>query len=458
MYHPYLAGWKGDVSQGFSYPKSKNEIFESLEKSIMKVKLMSSFQRSNLREFFSILQAVFQREPPVVAKQDLHLRPPQDLQPNGVPPPIPPLPPELERSDSSARHSQPSAGQQPPPPPPKPFGAQNRVNAQTETPLPPPHSTSMDARYDSPRPVYKNGYSRAPQPMLGQSPQRNRSLQDDGYANTTGQNVQKNMYQHPRQEHASPFSAGNEYRTQTSFPKAAFTNQQQLFSQQSQPLQPDVYPMNINLPSSQTYPLQPPYQNIHQQPPTQQHSQPQHPQQQTRKPDLPEDLLTSPFETPLPAQHTNVAPPPIPPNPQKDALLSALSHTLTKQIHSTYNSNLSALPPLRAQQAALTSTINAVNDEMSRLNDLEALLCANESILHKAMRDADKVLEDAKRRKVPNVDDVLVAPTVVAGQLYRLVAEQRAIEESRGVLGKALDKGRIGGLVWAKVDMYGHEV
>lgn len=118
MYHPYLAGWKGDVSQGFSYPKSKNEIFESLEKSIMKVKLMSSFQRSNLREFFSILQAVFQREPPVVAKQDLHLRPPQDLQPNGVPPPIPPLPPELERSDSSARHSQPSAGQQPPPPPP----------------------------------------------------------------------------------------------------------------------------------------------------------------------------------------------------------------------------------------------------------------------------------------------------------------------------------------------------
>ncbi len=67
------------------------------------------------------------------------------------------------------------------------------------------------------------------------------------------------------------------------------------------------------------------------------------------------------------------------------------------------------------------------------------------------MRDADKVLEDAKRRTVPNVDEVLVAPTVVAGQLYQSVAEEKAIEESRGVLGKALDKGRIGSGVWAKV-------
>ncbi len=67
------------------------------------------------------------------------------------------------------------------------------------------------------------------------------------------------------------------------------------------------------------------------------------------------------------------------------------------------------------------------------------------------MRDADKVLEDAKRRKVPNVDEVLVAPTVVAGQLYELVADERSLEESRAVVGRALDKGRIGGDVWAKV-------
>lgn len=182
--------------------------------------------------------------------------------------------------------------------------------------------------------------------------------------------------------------------------------------------------------------------------------QQQNAQPQTPKPSRPkasEDLLTSPFEHPLPTHSVDITPPPIPPNPQKDALLSALSQTLTAQIHSTHESNLSAIPLLRAQQAAITSTLNAVNAEMSRLNDLESMLCSNEDILHKAMRDADKVLEDAKRRDVPNVDEVLVAPSVVAGQLYQSVAEEKAIEDCRGVLGKALDRGRIGGSVWAKV-------
>ena len=96
--------------------------------------------------------------------------------------------------------------------------------------------------------------------------------------------------------------------------------------------------------------------------------------------------------------------------------------------------------------------MNAINAEISQLNDLEAMLSSNEAILHRAMQEADKVLEDAKRRKIPNVDEVLVAPTLVAGQLYQLVAEESAIEESRGVLGKALDRGRIGSGVWAKVN------
>lgn len=174
-------------------------------------------------------------------------------------------------------------------------------------------------------------------------------------------------------------------------------------------------------------------------------------QQPQSKAKPPEDLLTSPFETTLPTSTPNVAPPPIPPNPQKDAILNALSQTLTQQVQSTFESNQAALPPLRAQQAAITTSLNAINKEISQLADLESLLCSNEAILHQAMRDADKVLEDAKRRKVPNVDEVLVAPTVVAGQLYELVADERSLEESRAVVGRALDKGRIGGDVWAKV-------
>lgn len=97
------------------------------------------------------------------------------------------------------------------------------------------------------------------------------------------------------------------------------------------------------------------------------------------------------------------------------------------------------------------TTLAAINREVSQLNNLQTLLSSNEAILHKAMRDADKVMEDAKHRNVPGVDEVLVAPTVVAGQLYELVAEERSLEECRAVIGKALDRGRIGGDVWAKV-------
>ena len=66
------------------------------------------------------------------------------------------------------------------------------------------------------------------------------------------------------------------------------------------------------------------------------------------------------------------------------------------------------------------------------------------------MRDADRVLEDAKSRQVPDVDEVLSAPTLVARQIYEAVAEERAIEDCRSVLMKALDRGRIGSGIWAK--------
>lgn len=112
---------------------------------------------------------------------------------------------------------------------------------------------------------------------------------------------------------------------------------------------------------------------------------------------------------------------------------------------------MAAIPPLRAQQSALNDTLNGVKQEIAQLNDLQALLDSNEKILRQAMLDADKVLEDAKRRDVPAVEEVLVAPTVVAGQLYENVVEERVLEECRTVVGKALDKGRIGGDVWAKV-------
>lgn len=66
------------------------------------------------------------------------------------------------------------------------------------------------------------------------------------------------------------------------------------------------------------------------------------------------------------------------------------------------------------------------------------------------MASADAVLADAKNRSVPDIDEVLVAPTRVEGQLYEVVCEERAIRETRAFLGRCLDRGRVGGEVWAR--------
>lgn len=143
--------------------------------------------------------------------------------------------------------------------------------------------------------------------------------------------------------------------------------------------------------------------------------------------------------------------PPVPPNPEKDALLRALSQALVSQIRQTVSSNTSAIGPLCAQQAALQTAYSRLQAELGELQQLDAALAANEQILKGAMMEADRVMEDARRRKAPEVDDVLVAPTLVGGQLYTLAAEEKGIADTLFVLGRALDKSRIGADVFVKV-------
>jgi hypothetical protein len=67
------------------------------------------------------------------------------------------------------------------------------------------------------------------------------------------------------------------------------------------------------------------------------------------------------------------------------------------------------------------------------------------------MIEADRVMDDARKRKAPDVDDVLVAPTIVGGQLYTLAAEEKGIADALFVLGRALDRGRVSADVFVKV-------
>ncbi|KAL8717945.1 MAG: hypothetical protein Q9225_004864 [Loekoesia sp. 1 TL-2023] len=362
-----------------------------------------------------------------------------------VPPPVPPLPPKLGQSDSDLSQTVPNAQPPPPPRPPKPGDGymEQRPSQANGAPPVPPHP-SREERDSYELATYQQG-ERSPRPPIPQyqqfPPQRVHNLRNEyGPApNLRHQQVSTHL---PPQQIASPVSPMTPLPNQ-SFPRHALQTSSNPITSQGppQPQFPAATQGSTSIPwrrhPEKVQPQHPSYQ--------------QSPHPQPPKPKPPEDLLTSPFETTLPTPAAEVAPPPIPPNPQKDALLQALSQTLTQHIQLTHASNMSAIPPLRAQQAALNETLTNINHEITQLNDLQALLDSNEKILRQAMLDADKVLDDAKRRDVPAVEEVLVTPTVVAGQLYESVIEERVLEECRTVVGKALDKGRIGGDIWAKV-------
>ena len=120
------------------------------------------------------------------------------------------------------------------------------------------------------------------------------------------------------------------------------------------------------------------------------------------------------------------------------------------ELESIIASNNSAIQPLSAQYAVMNNAMRNMQQEHGALLSLQELLASNEAILHNAMRDADACIASAQHRAIPGVDEVLVAPTVVGQQLYDLVAEEKACTESREVLGRALDRGRVSSETWVK--------
>ncbi len=148
---------------------------------------------------------------------------------------------------------------------------------------------------------------------------------------------------------------------------------------------------------------------------------------------------------------SNVPAPPIPPNPEKDALLHQLAQTLHAMRQRGREQNGSSLAGLQAQRTAMLSALGAMRSEAANLSRLSDLLSANTAILRDALRTADGVIENSARHPAPAIDDLLVAPTVVGNQLYDLVAEERALADAVFVLGRAVERGRVSPAVFARM-------
>ncbi|KAI5194815.1 hypothetical protein AUEXF2481DRAFT_34708 [Aureobasidium subglaciale EXF-2481] len=380
-------------------------------------------QRPNLVDFLRILQDVFAREPPVVAKPVQQLQSPMQRPP----------PPPKEHSRPTQSHAADMSAGGPPPRPPKPgeqgHSATPGTSRNDGPPLPPlPHERQSQSPHSRPGSAFEapqaQRYSRAP-PL----PQQ--------------------MQQNYRQTPPSPLTPNAHTPTQR------YTQPPPL----PPPQQYQQHPIPIRSASHQPHPQQyqqPPPQQFQQMPPNMsaQHYPTQHnPHQQPApvKSAPAQDLLSDPFDVSISTTASSGPAPPIPPNPEKDHLLHLLSQSLVAQIHQKVNQNTSALAPLRAQSIALQDAHSTLNIELSQLTALDNTLTTNERILHQALSDCDRVIADSKSTPQPPIDHVLVAPTVASTQLWNLQADEAAIREALWCLQRAVGAGRVGSEVFIKM-------
>ncbi|PWY86536.1 UEV-domain-containing protein [Aspergillus sclerotioniger CBS 115572] len=389
-----------------------------------------AWERSSLSDFLLILREVFAKEPPVRYKQQpTQPRPPQPAQAQA--PPLPPLPRELDPTPN--RNASPITAQVPPPPPPKPG----------QTPLEPPQRTPSSGRYTSPPPI-------PPLPPKEQDSRRV-SLQPQG----VGSPVSRPQYLPER----SGVPAGIPPHVAQPMPgylpgSAQFQPLSGTHAQRA----PAYYPVQQAHPAYQRPPQALPRPSPHA---GHQQAQQSAPQPKAETP----DLLTSPFELELPSFTPTGPAPPIPPNPEKDALLQAVSKTLSETLQTNVTQSEAAAQSLISQSHSLHAAIATLQGEISSLSALNSTLQTNTLTLQQSLHRADGVIADAQSRisssapssstdaaasGLPPIDEVLVAPTVVGKQLYDLVAEERGIQQAIYALQAALVKGVIGVETWSR--------
>ncbi|KAI0142162.1 UEV domain-containing protein [Pestalotiopsis sp. NC0098] len=405
IYHPYLAGWA------------------------------EFWDKSSILDFLTILRDVFAKEPPVIARQQP--RPPTaQSTPTPTPPPIPPLPREVSQGVANTQSPRTLDGRPPPPPPKGSDGPQvvpgQAINASNGPPLPPlppgAHRSQSQYGLQQQQSNRLSRYDSAPPlpPQAGGPQQQTPHAMGQEYAQPAG-------LPHYQQQQVMPHSTG----------PAGFPTQ-------GHPGSEVVSPATTSYHNPRASYAGPPvnWQHQQQQPPAQQQYQ-QQPVQPQAKRLPPPDLMDEPLTLALPSP-SNLPPPPIPPNPEKDALLHQLAVTLHQHRLRARQQNESSRAGLNAQRNAMLGALQNIQTDTNALAALSNVLSSNTVDLQSSMKEADVVIANSRRQALPNIDELLVAPTVVGNQLYEVVAEERALGDAIFMLGRAVERGRITPAVFAK--------
>ncbi|GAB0140670.1 hypothetical protein EsHS_00001283 [Epichloe bromicola] len=372
-------------------------------------------------DFMSILSDIFAKEPPVVSRQTHTARQPPQQQRTEAPPPLPPLPHETALRQSQTPQSIASDSRQPPPPPPPP---KEHIASQFPSNTVSPSSTgtaraSVPSRYDSAPPLPPQVQASPPMGRHGQHlppPHIQQQQQQQQYTSQYQLSPPGSHGVPNQQSHHPPQTGAPQHPTQ--------------WQSQRQSLPGYAAASGAGMPP-------PPHQRPHAQPPTPAPAPP------------PPNILDEPLTLDIPA-NTAVAPPPIPPNPEKDNLLGQLARTLFVIRQRTRQQNEASMAGLQAQRNAMQHAMAGIRSESSQLTQLSNVLTSNTNILHEALRKADGLIEGSTSHPAPDIDELLVAPTVVSNQLYNLVAEERALGDAIFILGRAVERGRISPAVFAK--------
>ncbi|KAJ6257958.1 hypothetical protein Dda_7748 [Drechslerella dactyloides] len=479
-YHPYLAYW------------SQNP------------------DKSSLIDLCGQLKDVFSKEPPLYSKQQ---PPPTSAQQTpqagpATPPPLPPLPQEIEAKRARAQattsprgSSQQQSADTPPPPPPPPPKAELQhpspaTYAYTTTPhlylpqaqgapqpiaSPPTHSPPGNAQAPPDRPALPqkvpheepkpqpapNAYQQqqqqpAPPPVPPiPSPMRNSTIGAPAipprFSGSPG----------PRHPHAStsppPPAVLPPGPPQNAWPARSIQQQQhahRLSGQYDAPINrfgiaqsTSPRPMSFagypspgpGVPTAAGIaPLVPQSSKPPPPPPTAPPSQTA-PPKPVPKPRF--NLLDADDAGMIPASSAAATPaavpPPLPPNPEKDRLINEIAKLLQQRAEAGAVKTQASLERTASQAEAMAKTETWMERERLELLRIQEVCEKDARILGERMGMADELIREVRDREAPNIDGVVVAPTVVHNQLYELVTDDMAIEDTIYVLGKALDKERI---------------
>ncbi|KAL1902095.1 Suppressor protein stp22 of temperature-sensitive alpha-factor receptor and arginine permease [Ceratocystis pirilliformis] len=436
VYHPYISGWS------------------------------TFWDKSTIIDMLAILIDVFAKEPPLTARPAPAPPPPSSIatpnpsQPSSIHQSATPAPQALKLSQSSQQAVQPplpthsqyqqatirphipnhtaeravvSVSGPPPPPPKQPHTNLSSANFNsansTSSPSPAGPTNSDNPRYASPASQHKS----QPSPQGNSAtPLAARLSRYDSAPPLPHQEAHARGI--PPQQHSTTAIAQNN----NGYSSPALASQ-------SPPAATPARGAHYN-------PLHPPYHSYQNYSLPQQQAPfvpaPNPPKPKPPMPDLMDEPVT-PSPPPLTSTSASVAPP-IPPNPLKDQITSDIGTALHAKRQETLERYTSSISGLHTQHEAMASAMQGMHAELADLAHFYQTTTTNISILRDTIAHADQIIANSASLPNVDIDELLVAPTVVSNQLYAVVAEERALNDAIFVLGRALERGRISPAVFTK--------